>query len=96
MYGVMYSTQQLGLTLCAKIAGYLAFSWFYLEAFYVILSGCGLFIMFILLGKYGRSFPKSYDEIHGTADVDEMERIKNEEKKKNASEEGEQFLDSPQ
>merc|ERR1712046_429131 len=60
VFGLMFATQQLGLTIAAVLAGWINdnMGWVALELFFVVLQGAGAFGGILLIKMVGRSTPK--------------------------------------
>jgi MFS family permease len=77
VFGLMFATQQLGLTIAAKLAGIIVdnFGFVTLELFFVVLQGVGAFGGFLLIGLIGKSTPKDKKD---AKDPMELEKMKGE------------------
>jgi len=64
VFGLMFATQQLGLTVAAIVAGWINdnMGWVSLELFFVILQAVGALGGFVLIQMIGRSTPKDKKE----------------------------------
>merc|ERR1712066_348338 len=76
VFGLMFATQQAGLTVAAVLAGWVndKMGWVALEMFFVVLQGAGAFGGFLLIKMVGRSTPKDKPaETNG--DSQEMKKL---------------------